>query len=222
MCPVFCLNDGSVALYATTQGLGVMAISGAGSIAVGRNKAGKITRSGGYPITIFGNEGSGQWIALSAMRQASMWIDGSVPETLLIHKIDAYFKGLDVNKLNECTNALRRRSIDIRVANLVYEASDEGDESATALLKVCARALFEVTDTCVKKLGFDKEPFFLSGVWGSVFVSSKVYFEEYQALFKSKYPQSNVVFPSSDTADGAAQMALAYLNGQIPFINDLQ
>jgi N-acetylglucosamine kinase-like BadF-type ATPase len=222
MCPVFCLNDGSVALYATTQGLGVMAISGAGSIAVGRNNSGTITRSGGYPITIFGNEGSGQWISLSAMRHASMWIDGSIPQTLLISKIDAYFKGLDVNKLNECTNALRRRPIDIRIANLVFEASEEGDVTATALLRGCAHALFEVTDTCVMKLGFDKEPFFLSGVWGSVFTSSKVYFDEYKALFQDKYPQSKVIFPSSDTADGAAQMALAYLDGKIPFINDLQ
>jgi Predicted N-acetylglucosamine kinase len=221
-CPSFCLNDGSVALYATTRGLGVLAISDVGSIAVGRNLSGKITRSGGYPVTIFGNEGSGQWIALSAMRLASQWIDGSIDKTPLIEMIDAYFRGLDVNKLTECSNALRRRPIDISIAHLVIDASEQGDAMAVSLLKSSAQALFEVTDTTVKKLHFDSEPSFLSGVWGSIFTRSSVYFNEYKALFEKRYPNSNVVFPDRDTADAAAQMALAYLNGEIPFINDLQ
>lgn len=221
ICPVFCLNDGSVALYATTKGLGVMAISDLGSIAVGRNASGSITRSGGYPISIFGNEGSGQWIALSAMRQASRWLDGSMPETLLISKIDAYFKGLDANKMTECANALRRRPIDLRIAQLVYDAAQEGDQAAIDLLTDAARALFDVTETCVAKLGLADAPTFLSGVWGSVFTGSSVFFDEYRSLFQHKYPQSQVVYPESDTSGAAAQMALEYLDGGIPFINDL-
>jgi N-acetylglucosamine kinase-like BadF-type ATPase len=46
-CPIFCMNNGRVALYGATGGVGVVAISGAGSIVVGRNGEGKITRSGG-------------------------------------------------------------------------------------------------------------------------------------------------------------------------------
>lgn len=57
-CPIFCMNDGSVALYTTTGGLGILAVSGTGSIVVGRNGEGRVSRSGGYPVTIFGNEGS--------------------------------------------------------------------------------------------------------------------------------------------------------------------
>ena len=44
-CPVFCMNDGMVALHAVTKGIGLVAISGTGSIVVGRNAEGKMTRS---------------------------------------------------------------------------------------------------------------------------------------------------------------------------------
>ncbi len=220
-CPVFCMNDGSVALYTTTAGLGILAVSGTGSIVVGRNKAGKVSRSGGYPVTIFGNEGSSQWIALHALGHASKWVDGSVPSSPLIERMHEYFHGLDANKLVECSVALRRRPVDSQLAVLVYETAKEGDDAALNILKRGALELVEVADTCVRKLDFDKEESFLSGVWGSVFANNEFFYRYYAEEFVRRYPQSRVVFPDGDAADGATQLAIDYLNNAVDFITDL-
>lgn len=220
-CPVFCMNDGNVALYATTKGVGVLSISGTGSIAVGRNAAGKVTRSGGYPATIFGNEGSSQWIALSALNYASKWIDGSVEDSPLIEKLHGYFSGLDSSKLIECAIALRRRPVDSKLSILVYEAAKAGDQAALDILKRAAVALVDVAQTCVKKLDWKEEDAFPTGVWGSVFVKNEFFFQYYKEEFMSRYPNSTVMFPDGDAADGATQLALDYLAGKADFIRTL-
>jgi len=221
-CPVFCMNDGIVALYATTKGYGINAISGTGSIVVGRNGKGEMTRSGGYPSTIFGNEGSSQWIALYALNYASKWVDGSVDTSPMIEMIHDYFHGFDANKLVECSIALRRRPVDSQLAVLVYEAAKMGDKGADNILYKAASELFGVAETCVKKLGFRADENFLSGVWGSVFVKNDIFYNYYKQAFKQHYPQSVVIFPEGDVADGAIQLAFDYLSKKMDFIDDLQ
>jgi N-acetylglucosamine kinase len=220
-CPICCMNDGNVALYATTRGLGILAISGTGSIVVGRNQMGKVTRSGGYPSTIFGNEGSSQWIALYALYYASKWVDGSVEASPLIEKMHDYFHGLDANKLVECSVALRRRPVDLQLAVLVYEAAKSGDSAAENILRRGAMELLDVAETCVKKLGFGRDDEFLSGVWGSVFVKNEIFYDYYRKEFIRRYPGSKVIFPNGDAADGAVQLAFDYLDGKVDFMNDL-
>lgn len=221
LCPVICLNDGMVALYTVTKGLGVLSVADRGSIAVGRNSQGKITRSGGYPITILGNEGSAQWIALNAMRHASLWLDGSMEKTPLIDKMEDHFHGLDIEKLTESANALRRRTIDTGLADLVMAAAQEGDTAAAQILRRGAGELFQVADSCVRKLGFQNEEHFLSGIWGSVFKHSEIYRSEYTRLFLKHYPNSSLVVPERDEAEGAALMALDYLADKIPYLSSL-
>lgn len=220
-CPIFCMNDGNIVLYATTKGVGVLSISGTGSVVVGRNAQGKVTRSGGYPSTIFGNEGSSQWIAFWALNYASKWVDGSVPTSPLIEKFHTYFKGLDSNKLMECAVALRRRPVDTKLPVLVYEAAKEGDQAALTILKNSAAALAEVTESCVRKLDWTREDEFLCGVWGSVFVKNEFFYQYYKEDFLSRYPNSRVIFPEGDAADGAIQMALDYTAGKADMIATL-
>ena len=220
-CPIFCMNDGNVALYSTTKGVGIQAISGTGSIVVGRNAAGATTRSGGYPSTIYGNEGSSQWIAHYALNHTSKYLDGSVGVSPLIEKVDSYFNGLTVNKLIDCAIALRRRPVDSQLAVLVCEAAKEGDPAAIRIQQKGAHELIDVAETCVNKLGFARDEAFLSGVWGSVFVNNELFFDAYREEFLRRFPASRVVFPSGDAADGAVQLALDYLDGKVDFIESL-
>jgi N-acetylglucosamine kinase-like BadF-type ATPase len=220
-CPIFCMNDGSVALYSTTKGVGIQAISGTGSIVVGRNEKGAFTRSGGYPSIMFGNEGSSQWIALYALNYASKYIDGSVGPSLMIEKISDYFSGLDASKLIDCAIALRRRPVDSQLAVLVHEAAREGDAVAADIQKKGAFELIGVAETCVRKLGFSKDSAFLSGVWGSVFVNNELYYNAYKDEFVRRYPNSKIVFPDGDAADGAIQLAFDYLDKKVDFIDEL-
>lgn len=220
-CPVFCMNDGNIALYATTKGVGVLAISGTGSIAVGRNAAGQTTRSGGYISTIFSNEGSGEWIAKQALHYLSKWLDGSVGSSALTEKLDAFFGGADVHKLVDYAVLLRTKQVDAKIAVWVYEAALEGDEAALDILKRGACALSGLTCTCAEKLGWKKEDAFLSGVWGSVLVKNELFFQYYKEAFLSSYPNSSIVLPKGDAADGAVQMALDYLAGKAAYIEGL-
>lgn len=220
-CPVFCMNDGMVALYAATKGTGMLAICGTGSIVVGRSRDGKITRSGGHPITIMGEEGSGRWLSAMALNHMAKWVDKSVPSSALVRKVTGYFGGFDENKLNECAEVLYRCDAGTELAPLVYEAAQEGDGAAVAILEKGAGELFGVAQTVVEKLGFARETAFLSGMWGSVFVKNEFFAREYQRLFTTCYPGAKMVFPGGDAADGAADMALDYLRGRVPFIREL-
>lgn len=221
-CPVLCLNDGNVALYATTGGVGIVAVSGKGSIVVGRNSAGRIARAGGYSITIRGDEGSAQWIALEAMHLASRWLDGSVERSPLIDRIDRYFGGLDIEKMTECARALRRQPIDTAIAWLVTEAAEEGDASAVRILEAGAEALFEVAQNCVCKLGFAPEDAFTCGVWGDVFAGSSIYLQAFGRHVRRHYPACSLAFLRQEDAMSSAAMALDYLTGKIPYLSTLQ
>ncbi|MCL2093525.1 MAG: hypothetical protein FWH12_04940 [Treponema sp.] len=220
-CPLFCMNDAMAALYAATQGQGVLSISGTGSIAVGRNSQGRITRSGGHPTSIFGDEGSSRWMALMAMRHASRWIDGMVPPSALTDKLDSFFGGLDANKLSQTAARYKQSPVETELAVLVYEAAKEGDQGALEIIQQGARELFDLALSCVHKLSLDQDPSFKSGVWGSVFVENHFFYETYRDLFLKAYPQCQVVFPQGDAADGALDLAADYLEGKIPFIGEL-
>ncbi|MDR1570344.1 MAG: hypothetical protein LBS72_07650 [Oscillospiraceae bacterium] len=220
-CSIFCMNDGIMALYAATKGVGVLAISGTGSIVVGRNAKGKVTRSGGYSITINGDEGSSRWMSVMALNHMSKWVDESVPKTPLVRKMIEHFHGFDADKLIQCSTALYRRPINPELALLVYDAAKEGDQAAVSIIKRGAEELFKVAQTVTRKLDFNKEDGFLSGMWGSVFVNNEFFTDEYRKLFTDQYPNAKMIFPSGDAADGAAAMALDYLNGSIDFIDDL-
>lgn len=220
-CPIFCMNDGNVALYSSTKGVGIQAISGTGSIVVGRNQKGEVARAGGYPSIIFGNEGSSQWIAHNALNYASKYLDGGVGRSPLIDKIDQYFNGLTVNKLIDCAIALRRRPVDSQLAVSVCEAAQEGDIGAIDIQKRGACELINVADICIRQLGFAADDVFLSGVWGSVFVKNELFYKAYRDEFKRRYPNSTVVLPDGDAADGATQLAFDYLDGKADFIESL-
>jgi len=219
-CPVFCMNDGMVALHAVTKGVGLVAISGTGSIVVGRNAAGKMTRSGGYSLTIMGNEGSSRWISVMALNYMSKWVDKSVPTSLLVQKIDDFFHGFDAAKLSHSVVDFYKLLLNPELAVLVYEAARGGDKAAISILKKSAAELFKVAQTVVKKLGYKKNDHFTAGMWGSVFVNNDIYSEEYRRLFSGYYPNAVTVFPSGDAADGAASMAMDYLKNDVPLIKE--
>jgi len=133
-CPVFCMNDAAVALYGSTKGVGISAISGTGSVTLGRNAAGKVTRSGGHSTRIFGDEGSSRWMALWALNYASKWLDGSVPASPLTRMLDTHFEGLDDDKLVKYETGLRTEPVDSRFAVYVYEAAKQGDRHAGEII----------------------------------------------------------------------------------------
>ena len=77
-------NDGWLVIAAgTPDGVGIGVICGTGSIAVGRDATGTMSRAGGWGY-LFGDEGSGHDLAIMALRAAVSAADGRGPATELL------------------------------------------------------------------------------------------------------------------------------------------
>ncbi len=135
-------NDGLIALTgATAAQPGMIAIAGTGSIAFGRNAAGKTARAGGWGY-MFGDEGSGFYITRQALRAALRSEEGWGPPTplrsILLRETDAS----DINQLLHrfYTPEFPRPRI-AALAKLVDEAAENGDAAAQNILNEAAQQL---------------------------------------------------------------------------------
>src|SRR5262245_58880847 len=81
------VNDAELALAAgTPDGWGVALICGTGSIAYGRDRAGRVARAGGWG-PLMGDEGSAYAIGLAALRAVARAADGRGPATALTRAV---------------------------------------------------------------------------------------------------------------------------------------
>ena len=135
-------NDAVISLAgATTTGQGIVTIAGTGSIAFGRNAAGRTARAGGWGY-IFGDEGGGFDIARQAARAALRLEEGWGPPTVLREVL------LEATGSESANQMLHRfytgewpRSRVATLARLVDKAAVEGDAVALGILRGAAREL---------------------------------------------------------------------------------
>src|ERR1035438_10227989 len=135
-------NDAVTALAgATSTGPGIITIAGTGSIAFGRNPAGRTARAGGWGY-IFGDEGGGFDIARQAARAALRLEEGWGPPTVLRETL------LEATGSESANQMLHRfytgdwpRSRVATLARLVDRAAVEGDAVALGILRGAAREL---------------------------------------------------------------------------------
>jgi N-acetylglucosamine kinase-like BadF-type ATPase len=135
-------NDAIIALAGATEtGVGVITIAGTGSIAFGRNPAGKIARAGGWGH-IFGDEGGGFDIARQAVRAAVRMEEGWGPPTILREVLVEASASRDANDLlHRCYTDEWPRSRVARLAPLVDRAAREGDAIALEIMHAAAQQL---------------------------------------------------------------------------------
>ena len=72
------VNDGVLAFYAASEPPGMVLIAGTGSIVVGVDADGRITRTGGWGYS-FSDLGSGQWLGSEALKYTVLHCDGCHP-----------------------------------------------------------------------------------------------------------------------------------------------
>lgn len=223
-CPVCCVNDAEAALYAAADGYGVIVISGTGSVAFGRDRFGKTWRCGGWPLCIFGDEGSGTWMNQKALEYLSRVIDGRVQESvkgtargsvlyhMLIKELEE--NGLKAGTAGElvsvCQRIEREGSGFLHLAPVVLAAAEKGDLYAEALIAEEVECTFHLADGVIKNLDFEGET--AVGVWGSAIVKNPLHYHKFSELMKIHYPKMKVSIPSKDAADGACALALKLLS----------
>lgn len=211
-CPVKVLNDAELAHYTVTGGKGILLISGTGSIAFGRNRMGVSARAGGWPLPMFGDEGSGVWVSRMAVRHLGRRMDGAVPETPLSRYLQ---RELNISIRDELIQlALTKCSTPETIpglGKLVNQAAGEGDAYAEKILRDAAKELMGIVEDLAVILNLEQmEPDFLVGLWGSNLLKSPVMLEEFTALLRRRFRQAVIRLPQKEAVEGAVQMALEY------------
>jgi N-acetylglucosamine kinase len=164
-------NDAVISLAgATTTGQGIVTIAGTGSIAFGRNPAGRTARAGGWGY-IFGDEGGGFDIARQAARAALRLEECWGPPTVLRETLLGATGSESANQmLHRFYTGEWPRSRVAALARLVDAAALEGDAVALGILRGAARQLATLAEAVREELwapGAQLEIAYIGGVFQS-------------------------------------------------------
>ncbi|MEV4049928.1 BadF/BadG/BcrA/BcrD ATPase family protein [Amycolatopsis sp. NPDC049688] len=134
---------------------GINVVAGTGSIAYGEHE-GRQWRGGGWS-ELFGDEGSGYWVAIQGLNAFSRMVDGRLPAGPLVDAMRAEL-GLaaDFDAIDVVVN--RWHGDRGRIANLskvVTRAADAGDAVATGILREAGRELALLVDVGRSALEFE-------------------------------------------------------------------
>lgn len=177
-------HDAEIALSGATAGEpGIIVIAGTGSIAFGRNAAGRTARAGGWGY-IFGDEGGAFDLTRRALRAALKYEEGWGPETSLRKRL------LEVTAVATANELLHRfytpeypRSVVASYAPLVSAAADEGDEVARRVMAEAATELVMVVAGVYRQLFVVDELVLVAPVGGAF--SSGPLLNEFEARVKT-------------------------------------
>jgi N-acetylglucosamine kinase-like BadF-type ATPase len=129
---------------ALAGGDGINIVAGTGSIAYGEF-AGRAARAGGWG-ELFGDEGSGYWLAREALRLFSRMSDGRTARGALYESVRRHFALKD--DLDLCAaiygKPAAQRSQFAQLSKLVSEAAGAGDEAAGSLFTDAGRELADM------------------------------------------------------------------------------
>jgi N-acetylglucosamine kinase-like BadF-type ATPase len=194
-------HDAAIALAgATSTGQGIVTIAGTGSIAFGRNAAGKTARAGGWGH-IFGDEGGAFDIVRQAARAALRMEEGWGPPTALHQAL------LDATSSTTANAVLHLfygpdwpRDRVASLASLVDGAATEGDAVALRILENAAQELALLAASVRRQLWQPDEPVEVAYI-GGVFASARL-LERYRMLVEFE-AGNRVIAPLRSPAEGA-------------------
>lgn len=149
-------SDGEIAL-AASLGLapGINVVAGTGSVAFGKDPAGRIARAGGWGCS-FCDEGSAHWAARRAMGLFTKQADGRLPKTALYKLVrdryalreDLHFAhAINVDFMNSAAEAARLQLV-------LAEALAAGDETAETVYRDGACELAALVQAVRGRLAF--------------------------------------------------------------------
>lgn len=149
-------NDGVLGFYAQAQGEGLVIIAGTGSIVIGIDKQGKSIRSGGWGYH-FSDAGSGYWIGCEVLKETLLYCDGCREYSELFEEIRKYFHAENYEDLPYIITGLSNYLEIAKVAVVVVEMAEKGQEDAIGILRRGAGLLAVLAESTYRKCGFTKE-----------------------------------------------------------------
>jgi glucosamine kinase len=206
------VGDTVIALEAAFgSGPGVIAISGTGSVVLGRDASGTIARAGGWGFAI-SDEGSGQWIGRHAVSEVLRARDRG-EETSLAALILEAWKLADLDNLIQYANSTPPPEFQ-RLFPVVLHAGVEGDPAARRLLAQAGQELATLSSIVIHRIAPDP-PHVPVATTGSVFRQSAEVCRIFYNQLKIDFPQ--IVFHEDfvDPVMGALALARAAGRSQI-------
>ena len=202
------VNDAVIALVGgALKPMGIVVISGTGSIAFGVNGGGRTARAGGWGH-ILGDEGSGYCLALRALRAVCRAHDGRTPPTRLTEMVLSHLKLERPEQLLGWMKQIQAGKAQIgALSRLVHEAHARGDEMATKIMREEAQELALAVEAVAGKLFADK-PSVDIVVAGGNLRKSQAYFELFREAVAAKLPAANVILPQREPVEGAVLYAI--------------
>lgn len=150
-------NDSFIALRAgTSQPFGVVVIAGTGTVAAGRDRAGRTFRTPGLG-PMYGDFGSATDVAEEAVRAVADAYTGRGPETSLSELLPPLAR---CTSPRELLQRLSRGAIPLPpAAPLVLQQAAAGDEACREIVVQAGAALGQAAAVVARRLGLDGEAF---------------------------------------------------------------
>jgi N-acetylglucosamine kinase-like BadF-type ATPase len=209
---VVIVNDALVALEAGAPGApGIVLISGTGSIAYGRDGAGRAARAGGWGH-VLADEGSGYWLGRQALRSVMRHADGRGAPTLLT---DSLFKRYEVDRAQDLVRKVYASDLKpaaiASLASIVQAAAEADDAVALRIIEIGASELADAAISVGRRLDLSDCRIVLSG---GIFRVVRRMREAVTAQIAARMPDAQVVPLEGEPAIGAVHLALRAARGE--------
>lgn len=201
--------DATIALEdAFGEGPGVLLIAGTGSMALGRGPTGVLARCGGWG-PVFGDEGSGVWIARRALGIVAAATDGREPETALT---GAILTAAVVDSAEALIPwAAQASTADLAaLAPAVIHCADSGDARAETLVAFAVEELVIHVRTLARHLFVDERAATPVAVVGGL-LSRGSFRNRFERRLVTAVPGALLKAGDVVPARGAVRHALRYL-----------
>lgn len=212
---VVVVNDALVALVAGAgEQPGIVIVAGTGSIAYGRDSAGRACRAGGWGY-LLGDEGGGFWIGRAALAAVVRQFDGRGPLTRLT---DLVLREMRLATPAELIHAIYDRGLPwpavAGLAVVVQEAMLAGDAVAAEILSRAGGELLAAASSVVTRLGM-RGDVFPTVLAGGIFKAIPALAADVSARMGDVAPRSEVRKLEVEPAVGAVTLALAAARGTL-------
>ncbi|WP_300381043.1 BadF/BadG/BcrA/BcrD ATPase family protein [Clostridium sp.] len=194
---------------------GINMVAGTGSIAYGRNKEGKIARSGGFGPGI-GDDGSAYWIGLKAINEYTKQKDGRRKKTVLLNLIEEEYNISYTYEIVDIVfNRLKFNRTEIaKFSRIAALAAERGCEASIEIFKEAAKNIFEHIEVLAKELDFNEE--FILSYTGGVFKSGDLILNPLKDLINKSGLKCKLQEPKLDPWYGSALLAYNLAGNIVP------
>ena len=185
------------------SGPGVIVISGTGSIAYGRNSAGRTARAGGWGFAI-SDEGSGHWIGRMAVA-ATMRAYDEGQTTMLLETITKSWGVSTREQIILAANASPPANF-AALLPAVLKAADAGDPAAHDILAQAGAELSTLAKIVISRI-FENTKGVPVAMSGGVFGNSELVRRVFYNSLRLKYPEVVVNTNIIEPVKGALELA---------------